>query len=271
MKPNRFNKIKAKADSGSNGKALWNRLGFYIPYAWRFFVLQQPVPLIYGIALTDRCNLSCRGCRVSNTGRPDMFWAEVVIKMEDAWKRGFREIYFSGGEPMLWQDGEHRLADLIRKAKQIGFFHVHVYTNGLLGIEISADLVWVSMDGLPETYNKRRGDHFHEVERIVRENQKSKIAIIYVLDRNTADGFEAFLKWVKESGFPVIGVMFYFHTPYYGYDELYLEKEERAPIIERFTQVYKRGLPGHELPGRSSGFKIRQLAETFSGGKCSGC
>ena len=243
MKPNHFNKIKAKVDSWSKGKTLWNRLGFYIPYTWRFIVLQQPVPLIYGIVLTDRCNLSCRGCRVSNTGRPDMRWADLVDKMEDAWKRGFREIYFSGGEPMLWRDAEHTLTDLIIKAKRIGFFHVHVYTNGLLGIETSADLVWVSMDGLPETYNKRRGDHFHEVERIVRENQKSKIAIIYVLDRNTADGFEAFLKWVKESGFPVIGVMLYFHTPYYGYDELYLEKEERAPIIERLLRCIKEGYP----------------------------
>ena len=55
--------------------------------------------------------------------------------MQNAWARGFRELYFSGGEPMLWRDGDHTLADAIAEAKRIGFFHVHVYTNGLLGLE----------------------------------------------------------------------------------------------------------------------------------------
>ena len=105
--------------------------------------------------------------------------------MENAWNRGFRELYFSGGEPMLWRDGERTLVDLIAKAKQIGFFHVHVYTNGLLGIETSADLVWVSMDGLPETFKKRRGDYFQQVERVVRESEYRKIALIYVIDSNS--------------------------------------------------------------------------------------
>lgn len=50
------------------------RLGFYLPYLWRFAVLQHQEPLIYGLAVTDHCNLSCRGCRISNTDRPDMTW-----------------------------------------------------------------------------------------------------------------------------------------------------------------------------------------------------
>jgi MoaA/NifB/PqqE/SkfB family radical SAM enzyme len=243
MKTERPNKIKREVDSWGDGKTLWNKLRFYIPYAWRFIVLQQPEKLIYGIALTDRCNMGCQGCHVSNTGRPDMTWAELVNKMENAWERGFRELYFSGGEPMLWRDGEHTLVDLIAKAKQIGFFHVHVYTNGLFGVEKSADLVWVSMDGLPEIFKRRRGNHFHQVEHVVRESQHPKVAIIYVIDSNTAVGIESFLQWVLASEFPVIGVMFYFHTPYYGYDDLYLDNEHRAPIIDRLLKCIKEGLP----------------------------
>ena len=106
-------------------------------------------------------------------------------------------------------------------------------------------LIWcgVSMDGLPETYNKRRGHHFHQVKNVVQESHYPRIAVIYVIDRNTADGIEPFLKWVYESEFPVIGVMFYFHTPYYGYDNLYLEKEKRAPIIDRLLKCIKEGFP----------------------------
>jgi Fe-coproporphyrin III synthase len=224
-------------------KNLWPRIKFYAAYVWRFLALQHPEPLIYGIALTDRCNLQCGGCHVSNTGRRDMTWKEVQTAMQDAWDRGFRELYFSGGEPMLWHDKNHTLTDAIREAKQIGFFHVHVYTNGLLGIERAADLVWVSMDGLPGVFDRRRGNHFDQVETIVRAASFPRIAVIYVIDRNTAEGVEPFLHWVQDTKFPVIGVMFYFHTPYYGRDDLYLTAEERAPIIDRLLGCIKDRLP----------------------------
>lgn len=226
-----------------SGSSFWTRLGFYLPYAWRFFVLQRPEPLIYGIALTDRCNMHCRGCHIPEQNRPDLSWDELIRKMQEAWKRGFRELYFSGGEPTLWRDGEHTLTDAIQAARQIGFFHVHIYTNGLNGVDYPADLVWVSMDGLPEQFKKRRGDHFEAVERAVRSGNPPKIAIIYVIDSQTADGVEAFLEWVQASRLLVVGVMFYFQTPYYGYDQLFLTKEQRAPIIDRLLKAIKKGLP----------------------------
>jgi len=222
---------------------MWDRLRFYAPYVWRFVVLRHPEPLIYGIAVTDRCNLSCRGCHVSNTGRPDLTWEQLVDAMQNAWNRGFRELYFSGGEPMLWRDGEHTLENAILEAKRIGFFHVHVYTNGTLGLDIPADLVWVSMDGLPGTFERRRGDHFKQVERAVRQGQCPKVAVIYVIDSHTADDIEPFLLWVRETKFPVTGVMFYFHTPYYGRDGLFLTTEQRAPIIDRLLGCIRAGLP----------------------------
>ncbi len=224
-------------------RTAWMRLWFYATFVWRFVVLRRPEPIIYGIALTDRCNLACRGCHVSNTGRRDMTWDQLVAAMQNAWAREFRELYLSGGEPMLWCDANHTLADVIVEAKRIGFFHVHVYTNGLLGFEKQADLVWVSMDGLPGIYDKRRGDHFRQVEHAVRTSSHPKVAVIYVIDRNTAVGIEPFLQWVHDTKFPVIGVMFYFHTPYYGRDELFLNAEERAPIIDRLLGCIQAGLP----------------------------
>jgi MoaA/NifB/PqqE/SkfB family radical SAM enzyme len=243
LKPNYHPKGEMQEDIRQSRSTLWIRLRFYTAFVWRLVVLQHSEPLIYGVALTDRCNLACRGCHVSNTGRPDMSWDQLVTVMQHAWRRGFRELYFSGGEPMLWRDANHTLEEAIAKAKQIGFFHVHVYTNGLLGLETSADLVWVSMDGLPGTFELRRGNHFHQVENAVRSSSHPKVAVIYVIDRNTAQGIEPFLQWVDETKFPVIGVMFYFHTPYYGRDELFLTAEERAPIIDRLLDYIRAGLP----------------------------
>jgi len=241
--PQCLHKGEARGDFLRSESTMWDRLRFYALFAWRFAVLRHPEPLIYGIAVTDRCNLGCRGCRVSNTGRPDMTWDQLVDRMQNAWNRGFRELYFSGGEPMLWRDGEHTLEGAVVEAKRIGFFHVHVYTNGTLGLDTSADLVWVSMDGLPGTFERRRGDHFNQVARAVRQGHHPKVAVIYVIDSNTEDGIEPFLQWVGETKFPVIGVMFYFHTPYYGRDELFLTAERRAPIIDRLLACVRAGLP----------------------------
>jgi MoaA/NifB/PqqE/SkfB family radical SAM enzyme len=219
------------------------RLGFYARYVWRAVARHEVGPLIYGIAPTDRCNLSCRGCRVANTGRPDMTWNALLALMRNACTRGFRELYFTGGEPMLWHDGARFLDDAVAAARRLGLYHVHVYPNATLGLATAADLVWVSVDGLPGTYERRRGDHFAEVETAIRAPGHPATAVLYTIDRTTRDGTEPFLRWVQDSALPVKGVMFYFQTPYYGRDELYLDASERAPLIDELLACAHRGLP----------------------------
>jgi len=227
----------------SAGGSRFARFRFYVPYTLRSVLLRRAEPLIYGVALTDRCNLSCRGCGVSNTGRPDMTWERLAAALRSARDRGFRELYFSGGEPMLWRDGDRALEDAVSEARRIGFFHVHVYTNGTLGLDTSADLVWVSMDGLPGTFESRRGNVFPQVEAAIREGRHDRVAVIYVIDRHTEGGIEPFLRWVRDTRLPVMGVMFYFHTPYYGRDELFLDSAEREPIIDRLLDCIRARLP----------------------------
>ena len=219
------------------------RLGFYLGYAWRSVVLRRPAPLIYGVAITDRCDFACKGCRLANTGRSDMTFDGLVRRLSGAYARGFREVYFTGGEPTLWRDRERTLTHAIEAARRIGFFHVHVYTNGSRGLDWPADLVWVSMDGLPETFSARRGDHFDEVERAIRTAGHPTLAVIYTIDRNTERGIEQFLEWVRDTHLPVLGVMFYFHTPYYSIDELFLTAPEREPVIARLRAAERAGLP----------------------------
>jgi len=221
----------------------FQQLRFYIPYAWKFAVLRRPAPLIYGIAITDRCNLACEGCRVSNTGRPDMTWRQIADAMTGAFARGYRDLYLTGGEPTLWRDGSRSMEDIVTEAYRLGFFHVHVYTNGLQGLSTSADLVWVSMDGLPASFEARRGPRFSDVERAIRARAHPRVALIYTIDRRTAAGIGPFLRWVRDTAFPVMGVMFYFHTPYYGRDALFLAADERAPIIDDLIGHIRDGLP----------------------------
>ncbi len=220
-----------------------DRVAFYARWAWRSVVLRDVRPLIYGVALTDRCNLRCRGCAIPGAERPDISWSELEALLGDARRRGFREVYYSGGEPLLWRDGGRTLDDAVLLARRLGFYHVHVYTNGTLGLATPADLVWVSMDGLPGTFERRRGDHFAEVEAAVREPGHPKAAVLYVIDRATRHGVEPFLRWVRDTRLPVLGVMFYVHTPYYGYDDLFLDARERAHAIDLVLGCLDQGLP----------------------------
>lgn len=220
-----------------------DRVAFYARWAWRSVVLRDVRPLIYGVALTDRCNLRCQGCAIPGAERPDISWSELEALLGDARRRGFREVYYSGGEPLLWRDGERTVDDAVLLARRLGFYHVHVYTNGTLGLATPADLVWVSMDGLPGTFERRRGDHFAEVEAAVREPGHPKAAVLYVIDRTTRYGVEPFLRWVRDTRLPVLGVMFYVHTPYYGYDDLFLDARERAHAIYLVLGCLDQGLP----------------------------
>ncbi len=219
------------------------RLRYYAPYAWRFTVTRNPGLLICGLAITDRCNLSCRGCHVSNTGLGDLSYDAALAIMQAAYERGCRELYLTGGEPMMWHDGGRELDDVLGDARDMGYFHVHVYTNGTLGLRSSADLMWVSVDGLPESYRTRRGDHFDQVEAAIRSPGNPPTAIIYTVDRYTARGVEPFLRWIVRTRLPVLGVMIYFHTPYYGKDDLFLDAEERAEIIGDLLRMKSEGLP----------------------------
>ena len=218
-------------------------LAWYARYAWQAAARGRVGPLFYGVALTDRCNLRCSGCRIPSLARPDLTWQALEGLLRGAYARGFRELYFSGGEPLLWRDGARTVEDGVRLARRLGFYHVHLYTNGTLGLQTSADLVWVSVDGLPATYRLRRGDHFAPVEAAIRAPGHPQAAVLYVVDRDTREGVEPFLRWVRDTALPVLGVMFYFQTPYYGRDRLFLDAEERAPVIDRLLACRRQGLP----------------------------
>jgi MoaA/NifB/PqqE/SkfB family radical SAM enzyme len=218
-------------------------LAFYVRNASEFLILRREAPFILGLALTDRCNLSCRHCHVANTGRPSMTMQQVIRRLDDFYCRGFRELYITGGEPFLWEDHGYTLEDVVIYAKGIGYFHVAISTNGLFGLVSSADTLWVSLDGLRETHARLRGDHFEAVVNRIRASSHPKIAIVYTVNSVNRDGIEDFLQFVQTEDLTKIGVMFYFHTPYYGIDDLFLDSEERGLVISELIRLKRSGLP----------------------------
>ncbi len=136
-----------RVDSRKFGATRWDRLRFYARFAWRFVVLRRPEPLILGIAVTDLCNLGCRGCHLANTGRADMTWAQVVGTMRDGWGRGFRELYFTGQMSGWWwlywrfYDTRIPLSDL----------------DTVLGVDAAKGRRWLKVAGLAGLAIRRGG------------------------------------------------------------------------------------------------------------------
>lgn len=219
-----------------------HKLYHYSWFALRFMLGMEP-PFVLGMVITDRCNLSCRQCRVSNTGRNDLTMKQIEQKLEAYYCRGFRELYVEGGEPFLWREEAYCLEDIVALAHRIGYFHVHVYTNGTLPIVSSADRVWVSIDGLEADYKELRGDHFGTVIANIRDSEHPSLGIIYTVNAFNQNGIETFLRFVVKERLPVKGVFFFFHTPYYGNDDLFLDFDGRRPSIRRIIDCKRQGLP----------------------------
>jgi Fe-coproporphyrin III synthase len=227
------------------GKTGWSLSGACknIAYGFRYIlgrcIFHQAIPLICGITLTDRCNLRCLHCRVANRQKPDLSYKEATGAIEAFYEEGGRTIYMQGGEPFLWRDGSYTLEDIIRYSRKRGFFTTVLYTNGTIPITTSANTVFVSIDGLQATHDSLRGLTFNRIMSNIRKSAHPSIYINYTINSLNRNDIEPFCSYIKSID-QIRGVFFYFHTPYYGRDGLYLGETERREILSRLLKLKKQ-------------------------------
>jgi MoaA/NifB/PqqE/SkfB family radical SAM enzyme len=213
----------------------------YIRFGFDFFVLHSDQPHILGLVTNDTCNLHCIGCRVANVGNQVMSMDEVNAVLDRFFAKGVRMLYLTGGEPYLWRDGRYRIGDIVRLAHDKGYLRVHVYTNGTARLSAAPDFTWVSIDGIGSTFEKIRGIPLERVLRNVR-NFRERHAIVFTINtvnyrtiRETLEFLDAELHGSR--------TMFFFHTPYYGIDDLYLSRAQREYAVDTLLACKKDGLP----------------------------
>lgn len=210
-------------------------------FSVEFVLLRRQRPFVLGLMANDTCNLHCAHCRVANVYGYRMSYPEVRGHLERFYRRGARFLYYGGGEPYLWRDGERRLGDLVALAREVGYLRVHIYTNGTLPLDAHPDFTWVSMDGLGETLRRIRGIDAESVLVNLRALE-DRYAIVFVVNTINYREIRAFLEFVRAE-LPSTRVMFYFHTPYYGVDELLLSAAQKAESIEEILRCKRDGLP----------------------------
>jgi MoaA/NifB/PqqE/SkfB family radical SAM enzyme len=195
-------------------------------------------PLIRGLVLTNRCNLRCRHCQVAARGPHALSFDQLCAAIDAFYDQGGRCLYLEGGEPFMWHDGRYGLDDVVDYAHGRGFLSVVVYTNGTLGLDSAADTLFVSVDGLRATHDALRGKSFDRIMANVQRSTHPSLYVNMTINSRNKDEIGDFCAFVDQID-RIRGVFFYFHTPYYGRDELYVEPDERRRIVRRLLE-YKR-------------------------------
>jgi MoaA/NifB/PqqE/SkfB family radical SAM enzyme len=210
-----------------------------IKYVINHQVFKKNTPLICGLVISNRCNLQCRHCRIADRGIKDLSFEEAITVLNSFYEEGGRTLYLEGGEPFIWHDRHYHLEDIVEYSHKLGFFTVIIYTNGTIPIKTSANTVFISVDGLQKTHDFLRGKTFKRIMKNIQESQHPSLYINYTINSHNKNEIKEFCEYIDKIN-QIRGIFFYFHTPYYGYDDLYIEPNERNEILLKLLDYRKR-------------------------------
>ncbi|NQT96311.1 MAG: radical SAM protein [Candidatus Marinimicrobia bacterium] len=210
-----------------------------ITYLANYWFLGKSSPLICGLVLHNKCNLRCRHCTVVDRTEASMNFDEVVKVIDSFYSDGGRCLYLQGGEPFIWHDNPYTMEDVVRYAKKKGYYTVIIYTNGTRTLESGADTIFVSVDGLLKTHDSLRGKSFERILNNIQQSHHPSIYINYTINSVNKSVVADFCEYVDK--IPQIrGTFFYFHTPYYGYDELNLDTSVKNDVLLKLLKLKKQ-------------------------------
>lgn len=145
------------------------------------------------IDLTNRCNLTCPICfaNANNAGylyEPSLQEVRKMLKaLRDMKPVNCRSVQFSGGEPTIYP----HFFEALKMAKDMGFSHIQVATNGILfndiefaqrAKEAGLHTLYLQMDGTDdEIYRRTRGEKLWELKmRTIEVCRKAGLKIVFV-------------------------------------------------------------------------------------------
>jgi MoaA/NifB/PqqE/SkfB family radical SAM enzyme len=202
-------------------------------------VFGKRMPLLASFKLTYRCNIHCRGCPFhlrAHSGDLQMTWDQALHALEILKESGTRIVVFEGGEPLLWRDGAHDINELVLQAKKL-FSTVAVTTNGTLPLDVPADILWVSLDGLKVTQDRLRSGSFDSVFRNLERSTHPKLFVHFTMHRENWRELEGALELLAEVP-SVLGVTVQLFYPYeQGEAPLALGPDERRAALENTIRL----------------------------------
>ncbi|MDR2622114.1 MAG: radical SAM protein [Dysgonamonadaceae bacterium] len=233
----------------------------YLPF-WFFKTrcLGAKKPLQTVLFVSDKCNLACKHCTIYQLKNPNIkTYEQIRAELERSYRLGSRFVDFEGGEPTLWRDGNKDLNSLIRLAKKTGFYSATITTNAqrpFTGSE--ADSIWVSLDGIGKFHDAIRGQGaFDRLVKNIETARHPHLSVNMVVNTLNYTSVEETIEFAKKN--PHIRMIsLNFHTPFEGTEDLFLDWDLRAEIIDLIIRKKKAGYP---IMNSVSGLKMMKRNE----------
>ena len=218
---------------------LHSHYGYFLHHNIQSRLFGKKKPLLAGFKITYRCTLKCRICPFWKMEPIDISYENALKVMDTLLQKGVRLLIFEGGEPFSWRDGKYRLDALVRYAKQ-KFFRVGITTNGTVPINTSADVVWVSIDGLKDTHDKNRGKCFDRVISNIKATSHPQLLVNTTITRLNYHEIPELVKFVA----PLVkGITIQFYYPFPNSEDLWLPEQKRILVLEQLIDLKKQGYP----------------------------
>ncbi|WP_432665593.1 radical SAM protein [Wukongibacter baidiensis] len=222
----------------------------FISLTWfgvRSIILNEKKPILGTIILTDHCNLTCKHCAVNNINNKMYSYKSIKEEMESFFREGIRILFFCGGETMLWEDEGKNIRDLIKEAREIGFYIVNIVTNGTIDLDIpEADVIFLSLDGMKKAHDLIRGETYDTIMKNLSRAHNSNICIYMAVNKLNYLEVENVGRLAKEHP-NIKSISFNFHTPYEGTEYLSLSRDEKVVAINKIKEMIKGNIPVFNL------------------------
>ncbi len=229
---------------------------FYLPiWFLRAKLFGRKAPLQTVLFILDKCNLSCKHCSVYNHENPKfMTFDEIREQLEYSYKLGSRFVDLEGGEPTLWREGDRDINDVIRLAREVGFYSVTVTTNAQRPFaDLQADSIWVSLDGVGEYHDIIRGKGaFSRLTKNIDGQNHPDLSVNMVINTENYHAVADTIEFVRNHP-KIKSISLNFHTPYPGSEALFVPWELRHRIIDTIIEYKRKGYP---IMNSVSGLKL---------------
>jgi len=152
--------------------------------------------VLTNLLLTNRCNLRCSYCFM-NAGAAGKIYEptldqirDLMIQARNERPMGSKALQLTGGEPTIRDD----LIDIINMAKEVGFSHVQVNTNGLRLAdsaeyckqlkEAKVNTIYMSFDGVTKETNPWIEQNKKAIENLRKIGLKIVLVPVLIGDKN---------------------------------------------------------------------------------------
>jgi MoaA/NifB/PqqE/SkfB family radical SAM enzyme len=203
-------------------------------------------PLVNTMIITYQCNLKCQHCHIAENlpsiPQPHKIsYAAALEEMQASFDRGTRVLFFEGGEPTHWSDGERNLLDLIKAGRDIGYYVTGYTTNGTNVFYLGSDVISVSLDGPREVHDRIRCQGtFDQLMANLEEVEHPNVFANMVVMPDNKHLIRETAQIVKDNKH-INGLMINFLTP--PPDSMTLTLGEKRKAVAEIVALKKEGYP----------------------------